>query len=92
MRVDAMMTRYLLAPLRCLFFVALAVAGFATFMLWVAACVTVVAYHPVGRLLRALARLQRALVGRWTGVAIATGARTTPEHERRTDGRYVHDK
>jgi signal transduction histidine kinase len=85
-----MMTRYLLAPLRCLVFVALALIGVPLFMLWVAASITIVAYHPVARLLRALVRLQRNLIGDWTGVTIATVDRATPEPERRPDGWYVH--
>src|SRR5262245_9557424 len=90
MRVDAMITRYLLAPLRCLVFVALALIGVPVVLLWVAASMTIVAYHPVARLLRTVVRLQRILIGRWTGLAIEATARTTPEPERRPDGWYVH--
>jgi signal transduction histidine kinase len=85
-----MITRYLLAPLRCLVFVALALIGVPLFMLWIAACITIVAYHPVARLLRAVVRIQQTLIGRWTGVTIPTVERAAPEPERRPDGWYVH--
>jgi signal transduction histidine kinase len=85
-----MITRYLLAPLRCLVFVALAAAGFLTFLLWIAAAITIVAYQPALWLLRAEARLQRTLIRRWTGVVIDAPVRVIPEPERRPDGWYVH--
>src|SRR5262245_25720659 len=90
MRVNAMLTRYLLAPLRCLAYVALAALGFLAFMLWIVAAMTIVAYHPAVRLVRWLARLHRTLAERWTGVTIPTGARAVPEPPRRDDGWYVH--
>src|SRR5215475_11382436 len=84
MTVNAMITRYLLAPLRCLVFVALAAFGFVLFPIWIAAAISIVAYHPIARLFRAVLRLQRTLIHRWTGVTIEIGEREPLEPERRS--------
>src|SRR5689334_7193022 len=90
MRVNAMLLRFLLAPLRCRAYVLLVIAGFVVFMLWVFASITIVAYRPATWLLRAMAGLHRRLAARWAGVAIDTGHRVSLEPERRPDGWYVH--
>jgi signal transduction histidine kinase len=90
MTVNGMIPRFLLAPLRCLAYLVLSVAGFLAFLLWIFACVTIVAYRPATRLLRALAALHRRLAARWAGVTIDAPVREEPEPERRPDGWYVH--
>jgi len=88
-----MMARFLVAPVRCLALVALSLLGFVVAASSLLAAATVIGYPSLARLIRRLARLDAALVQRWTGVAIELPPPAgPPEPRRRDDGWYVYER